>query len=502
MKKENFSVPAGMLAGACLCLLSVTGCKKNAVPETADSNTTGTAKIAAASNTSFSMLRGADVGFLTQMEKNGDKFFNTTDQQDLFTILKERNINAIRLRVWVNPAAPNYYNGIKDVVAKAVRAKNAGMQVLIDFHYSDSWADPKQQNKPAAWTGYSLNTLATAVATHTTACLDSLQAYGVTPAMVQVGNETDYGMLWPTGKLPDSMANYATLYKAGYNAVKAFNSNIKVVVHFSRGYDNANCKYVLNGLLANGASFDVIAISVYPTVNYSTVMSDSYANMLNLESTYGKPILVAECGYYQSDPKTARTMIETLLNYVDSIPNNHGLGVYYWEPEAYNHPAVNKSTFDATYKRPTLGMDGFSYVKNPGFEVDTTAVTSASGWLTGGGNPDANYTETNSHTGTYRLTHWKSTAYNVSTYQTITGLTNGLYTFQAWVRSPYTMVTNYLFAKDFGGSQVNVNIPIDPNWKKLQITNINVTNGTCTIGFQSSGNSTYCSFDDVEFFKQ
>ncbi|HEY8896679.1 MAG TPA: glycosyl hydrolase 53 family protein, partial [Niastella sp.] len=135
MKKQHFSVPAGMLAGACLCLLSVTGCKKNAIPETADSNTTGTAKIAAATNTSFSMLRGADVGFLTEMEKNGNTFFNTTDQQDLFTILKERNINAIRLRVWVNPAAPNYYNGIKDVVAKAVRAKNAGMQVLIDFHY-------------------------------------------------------------------------------------------------------------------------------------------------------------------------------------------------------------------------------------------------------------------------------------------------------------------------------------------------------------------------------
>ena len=106
------------------------------------------------------------------------------------------------------------------------------MQIMIDFHYSDSWADPNQQNKPAAWAGYSLSSLANAVAAHTTACLDSLQAHGVTPTLVQVGNETDYGMLWPTGNLPDSMANYATLYKAGYNAVKAFNSNIKVIVHF------------------------------------------------------------------------------------------------------------------------------------------------------------------------------------------------------------------------------------------------------------------------------
>lgn len=502
MKKNHPLLSCNRLKATGVCFLSflvLSSCKKEfrsrAEPQAARLEmATGSA--------SYSFLRGADVGFLTEMEKNGNVFFNTTDQQDLFTILKERNINAIRLRVWVNPAGPNYYNGISDVVAKAVRAKNAGMQVLIDFHYSDTWADPTKQNKPAAWTGYSLSALSAAVAAHTTSCLDSLQAHGIIPEMVQVGNETDYGMLWPTGKLPDSMANYATLYKAGYNAVKAFNSNIKVIVHFSRGYDNANCKYVLNGLIANGASFDVVGISVYPTVNYNTVMSNSFANMLNLESTYHKPVFVAECGYYQSDPRTTRKMVETLISYADSIPNNHGLGVYYWEPEAYNHPPTNRSTFDATYKRPTVGMDGFSYVSNPGFELDTVAVTSATGWTTGGSNPDANYTETNAHTGTFRLTHFKTTAYNVSTSQTITGLTNGLYTFQAWVRSPQTMVTNYLFAKDFGGSQVNVNIPTDAAWKKIQIPNINVTNGTCTIGFQTSGNNTYCSFDDIEFFKQ
>lgn len=506
MKMKQGTPHTGMRHAFCLSLLSLTllcSCKKNHYNALAESKTAGT-QLQAAANPSFTLLRGADVGFLTEMEKNGNVFFNTTDQQDLFTILKERNINAIRLRVWVNPAAPNYYNGIKDVIAKAVRAKNAGMQVLIDFHYSDSWADPNQQNKPAAWSSYSLSTLATAVGTHTTACLDSLQAHGVVPEMVQVGNETDYGMLWPTGKLPDSMANYATLYKAGYNAVKAFNNSIKVIVHFSRGYDNTNCKYVLNGLIANGATFDVIAISVYPTVNYSTVMSNTRANMTDLENTYHKQILVAECGYYQSDPKTSRLMIESLLNYVDSLPNNNGLGVYYWEPEAYNHPPTNRSAFDATNKRPTLGMDGFSYVKNPGFEVDTTGVTSPAGWATGGSNPDANYTEVTAHTGSFRLTHYKSSAYNVSTSQVITGLTNGTYTFQAWVRSAQTMVSNYLFAKDFGGTQINQNIPVDASstWKKIQITNINVTNGTCTIGFQTSGNNTWVSFDDIEFFKQ
>lgn len=463
---------------------------------------TGSANTTSLSINSYNLLRGADIGFLTEMENKGRVFFNTTDQQDLFSILKERNINAIRLRVWVNPAAPNYYNGIADVINKAVRAKNAGMNLMIDFHYSDYWADPKQQYPPAAWSGYTLTQMKTALANHTTDCLSQLAANGVTPAFVQVGNEVDSGMIWPLGKLPANMYNFAELYKAGYNAVKTFNPNIKVIVHFSKSTNNANCKFILDGLISNGASFDVIGLSVYPTSNYATVMSSSFANMQDLVNTYDKDLVVAECGYFQSDPRQARTMISTLISNVNSLPDNHGLGVYYWEPESYDHSAPNRSIFHATLKSPTVGMDGFSFVKNPGFELDTTAVTSPTGWTTTGSNPDANYTEINPHYGSFRLTHWKSSAYNVATSQTITGLSNGLYTFQAWVVSPAAMVSNYLFAKDFGGTQINQNITVGPGWKKVKIQNINVTNGQCTIGLQTAGNATYCSMDDVEFWKQ
>jgi arabinogalactan endo-1,4-beta-galactosidase len=447
-------------------------------------------------------LRGADVSFVTQMENGGNFFFNTTDQQDLFTVLKERNINTIRLRIWVNPAGPSYYNGINDVIAKAVRAKNAGMKLLIDFHYSDTWADPGHQTKPVAWSGYTLAALQTAVASHTTACLDSLIAHGVTPTYVQVGNETDDGMLWPTGQISaGNMVNYAALYKAGYNAVKAVNSSIKVMVHFSKGYDNTACRNVLDGLITNGAVFDIIGLSVYPSSNYTSVMTSTNTNMQDLVTRYGKDLMIAECGYPQSDPKKAQLMINTLQNNIVSLSGNHGLGVYYWEPESYNHAAINKSCFSATGKNPTLAFDAFSLVNNPGFEVDTIGTQTPTGWVTAGSNPEANYTEATAHSGSFRLTHYKNAAFNVSTSQTITGLANGTYTFQAWVVSPYAETSNYMFAKDFGGTQISTNIPVAGGWQKLQVTNINVTNGQCTIGFYTSG-AKYCSMDDIEFFKQ
>jgi arabinogalactan endo-1,4-beta-galactosidase len=484
-----------LLAGTLL----ITACSKSMKDPLHNAIDTGSSSLAI---NSYNLLRGADISFLTEMENKGRVFFNTTDQQDLFTILKERNINAIRLRVWVNPAGPNYYNGIADVVNKAVRAKNAGMKLLIDFHYSDYWADPKQQNIPAAWAGNTLTQMKTAIEDHTTGCLTALAASGVTPEFVQIGNEVDSGMLWPMGVLPANMSNFAQLYKAGYTAVKDFNPAIKVIVHFSRSTNNQSCKNILNGLISNQASFDVIGLSVYPTSNYASVMSSSFANMQDLVNVYNKDIVVAECGYFQWEPRQARTMIETLISNVNSLPGNHGLGVYYWEPESYDHSAPNRSIFHATLKNPTVGMDGFSYIKNPGFELDTTAVTNPTGWTTTGSNPDANYTEINPHTGSFRLTHWKSSAYNVATSQTITGLSNGLYTFQAWVVSPATMVSNYLFVKDHGGAQINQHITVGPGWKKVKIGNINVTNGQCTIGLQTAGNATYCSMDDVEFWKQ
>jgi arabinogalactan endo-1,4-beta-galactosidase len=163
--------------------------------------------------TATDSVKGADIGWLTQMEAAGRKFYNNArTEQDCIRILKDLGMNTVRLRVWVNPA--NGWNGANDVVTKAVRAKNMGMKIMIDFHYSDSWADPGKQNKPAAWASQDFATLKQSLANHTTAVLNALKSAGVTPTWVQVGNETNDGMLWPDGKASTNMNNYAQLVLA------------------------------------------------------------------------------------------------------------------------------------------------------------------------------------------------------------------------------------------------------------------------------------------------
>ena len=178
-------------------------------------------------NTEFA--KGADISWVTEMEAAGKKFFNSAGtEKECMQLLKDIGMNTIRLRVWVNPAAPGW-NGQADVIAKAVRAKSLGLKVMIDFHYSDTWADPGHQTKPAAWASQDFSTLKQSLATHTTTVLTALKAAGVTPTWVQVGNETNDGLLWPDGKASVSMSNFAQLIQAGYAAVKAVDNSIRVI---------------------------------------------------------------------------------------------------------------------------------------------------------------------------------------------------------------------------------------------------------------------------------
>src|ERR1019366_2600581 len=209
-------------------------------------------------NTFFA--KGADISWITQMESQNIKFYDKSGtQKDLFQILKDEGINSIRLRAWVNPA--DGYNNTADVVAKAIRVKNAGMKIMIDFHYSDTWADPGHQTTPAAWASEDINELQTSVYDYTTGVMDSLKANSIFPDWVQVGNETNDGMLWPVGQASVNMANFASLVNAGYNAVKSVSDSSKVIVHISNGFDNTLFRWVFDGLKTNGAQWDIIGMS-------------------------------------------------------------------------------------------------------------------------------------------------------------------------------------------------------------------------------------------------
>ncbi|MEO7767325.1 MAG: glycosyl hydrolase 53 family protein [Ferruginibacter sp.] len=306
-------------------------------------------------------VKGADLGWVTEMEASGKKFYNAAGvETDGFVLMKSLGMNTIRLRVWVNPNPS--WNNAADVVAKAVRAKNAGLRLLIDFHYSDSWADPGKQTKPAAWATMSFTELKNALSVHTTDVLNQLKTAGVTPEWVQVGNETNDGMLWPEGRASTNMGNYAQLVTAGNDAVKAVFASAKVIVHVSNGWDNALFRWNIGGLISNGAKFDVIGMSLYPSyvgAGWASANQQCLANMNDMVSSYNKEVMIVEVGMPWDQAAECKLFITDLIAKTISVAGNKGLGVLYWEPQCYGGwKGYTLGAFDNSGK-PTVAMDAF-----------------------------------------------------------------------------------------------------------------------------------------------
>jgi len=307
--------------------------------------------------------RGADISWLTQMEASGYKFYNAAGSaMDCMQLLKSLGINSIRLRAWVNPAGG--WNNNADLVAKAVRAKGLGLKILLDLHYSDTWADPGHQVKPAAWAGDDLAALNSAVYSYTLSVLDTLKKNGVVPSWVQIGNETNDGMLWPDGKASVNMANFAALVNSGYKAVKASGDSIKVIVHISNGYDNSLFRWMFDGLKTNGAQWDIIGMSLYPTsTNWQSYNESCLANMKDMVSRYNKQVMICEVGMPVSEASACQSFITDLIAKTKSLAGGNGLGVFYWEPESYgNWQGYGLGAFDNTGK-PTAAMNAFMNLK-------------------------------------------------------------------------------------------------------------------------------------------
>jgi arabinogalactan endo-1,4-beta-galactosidase len=321
------------------------------------SNSNAPVKSTVTTDTAFA--KGADVSWVTQMETSGYKFYDKNgNQQDLFALLKSLGFNSIRLRAWVNPA--DGWCNTADLVKKAIRAKNAGMKIMIDFHYSDSWADPGKQTKPAAWTNLSTAKLITTLGSYTVGVMDTLRMNGITPTWVQIGNETNDGMLWEDGRASTNMANFAALINSGYNAVKSVSPTTKVIIHISNGFDNSLFRWMFDGLKANGAKWDIIGMSLYPlTSNYTTLDAQCLTNMNDMTTRYGTPVMIVEIGMEADQPAITQTFITDILSKVKSVNNKQGLGVFYWEPEAYNWQGYGLGAFDNNGK-PTIALDAFA----------------------------------------------------------------------------------------------------------------------------------------------
>lgn len=297
------------------------------------------------SSSTATMARGADLSWCTEMEAMGSSFYSHSGEQtDVFALLKEFGLTAVRLRVWVNPIAYGYgaYCNQADVIAKAKRAAAQGLDIMIDFHYSDYFADPSSQTKPTNWTSSLASTLATNITSHTTGVLQALKDEGVDVKWVQVGNETNAGMVWDTGKLSSYTANfsyYVTLSNAGYNAVKSVYPDALVLVHLAGAHDTYLYKW-LDTFQTAGGLFDMIGVSHYPDYSdwnstSSGVASNPNAasNISTLMSRYSKPVMIVETGFNSYDSGLANTVMTDLFARAGALSNC--AGIFYWEPEVY-----------------------------------------------------------------------------------------------------------------------------------------------------------------------
>jgi len=310
------------------------------------SGTGGSTSTTSGSTTGFAI--GADVGWLTQLQSLGYTYTDGTTSQSALQLLKNAGVNTIRIRTFVNPAITAGVLGVGDndqagSIALAKLANSMGFQILIDFHYSDTWADPGHQAVPAAWASESYAQLETSVYNYTFNFMTALAAAGVYPQWVQVGNEIDPGMMLPIG----STANFsqlAGLINNGYKAVKAVSSSTQVIVHLSTISDLSRFETFFDALVANGGSFDVIGGSYYDGPGNIATVS---ANLNTLAARYGKPVMICEIGHAYSDVSGSATDIQTAIQAVKAVPNSRGLGVIYWEPEAPDDAATSSYSMGA-----------------------------------------------------------------------------------------------------------------------------------------------------------
>ncbi len=268
---------------------------------------------------------GADISFLPQIESRGMKFSENGNEIDALALLKEHGFNYIRLRIFVNPENEKGYSpekgycDLEHTLAMAKRIKATGMKFLLDFHYSDYWADPQQQFKPLAWENLDLDELKKTVTTYTSDVLRTMKDQGVMPDMVQVGNEINHGMLWPEGHIgnPDNLAN---LIKAGVQGINNVDSSIPIMMHIALGGQNDEAVFWLDNMIARGVQFDIVGISYYP--RWHGTLNDLYANLHDLVKRYHKPINVVEYSDYK----------KAVHDIVFGLPDDMGKGAAIWEP--------------------------------------------------------------------------------------------------------------------------------------------------------------------------
>lgn len=354
-------------------------------------------------------VKGMDLSTLLELERCGAKYYDNGEERDLLAIMKSYDVDTIRIRLWNDPwseTGESYGAGENDLktsleIAKRVTA--AGFGVLLNFHYSDFWADPGKQIKPKAWADYGVKELEQAVYDYS---LESMQTFldaGVNITMVQVGNELSNGLLWPEGKVPN-YDNIATFVNAGIRAVRKADAAIPVMIHLDNGGNNALYREWFDNFTKRGEDFEIIGLSYYPFWHGSLQMLND--NMNDIAERYGKDLVIAEVsmGYTMEDYKNYEKLsdeerkgyatrpalvekieypmtkqgqydfMEDFLNRISHIKGGKGKGFFYWEPAWIPVPGSGWATPASLKYMNDPGPCGNEWANQALFDYDGNAL--------------------------------------------------------------------------------------------------------------------------------
>jgi arabinogalactan endo-1,4-beta-galactosidase len=309
---------------------------------------------------------GADIGWLPQMEESGFVFRNRDGrEQDLLLTLKEYGLNSLRLRAWVNPPDDprRGHCSTQETLAMALRGRKLGYRIMVDFHYSDSWADPGKQEKPKAWEALPFDKLVEAVYDYTYGAMKTFVDGGFVPEWVQLGNETNPGMLLPDGST-ENFSQLARLYSAGHDAVKKASPSTKTIIHLAEGNNTAFCQNYFDKLIGNSCRYDMIGLSYYPWWLKKTneeVIGDLEKTLRQLPERYYRDIMIVEIGGEDVFEEESFNLLYSVLEKCSQIPRCRGM--FYWEPEgakAWSQYALSAWRADGT---PTKAMDAYLSIK-------------------------------------------------------------------------------------------------------------------------------------------
>jgi len=317
-------------------------------------------------------MKGVDLSMLKQVEDNGGLFYDNVNQIDPIQEFNSKGINTVRLKIWHNPLLN--YNDLESVLEIAERVKDAELDLLLDFHYSDTWADPSNQNKPAAWENLNFETLCDSIEQYSRYVITKLKNQNTLPKYVQIGNETDCGFLWPDGYVCGESNNDIQWNKLrdlfmhaieGVNTALDFEDSLKIISHVSSGGN-----WFFGNLLEEDIPIDILAISYYPM--WHGTLADLNQNINMLATQFGKPVLVVETAYpftlswndntnnilgletqlldgYEASEEGQFSFLYDLISLVHD--NDFGYGICYWAPDwistsQFGSPWENQALFD------------------------------------------------------------------------------------------------------------------------------------------------------------